>query len=85
MRKVTVTVTSIMLLFIASAHGKAAKFDPMHKEIKAKIAQLNTQIGKKTTNKARLQRERDQLLRKLKELSPHKKANNSPVVATSKG
>ena len=76
---------SAMFLFIASAHSKPAKFDPRHKEIKAKIAALNKKIGEKTTNKARLQRERDQLLRQLKELSTDKKVNNPPIVATPKG
>jgi len=86
-KTITRITTSIMLLFITSTHAQPIK-NQRAKLLKKKIYQLNELIGKKTRNKALLQRERDKLLRQSKELSPTKKpngANNPPIVATPKG
>jgi len=72
-RKITCVVIGITLLFSASAHSQPKKSSPQHIELKKKIDELNKQIKTATTNKARLQRNRDQLLRKLKELASTKK------------
>lgn len=71
--KTRIVLAGIAMLSIASAYGQSKKTTPAKAELQVKIKKLAEQIKTATTNKARLQRERDMLLRKLKEVTATKR------------
>lgn len=71
--KIATLLVAIAMLFIASASAQPKKSTVARTELQAKIKKLAEQIKTATTNKARLQRERDMLLRKLKEVTASKR------------
>lgn len=63
----------VLMLLTTSAQCRPRHFTLEQRKLRKIIGTLNTQIHSATANKARLQRERDILLRQFKEISSNRK------------